>query len=247
MSTTSRVLVTGGSRGIGRAIALAYAKRGWRVAFSYASQSQKAEQVCQELKKAGAADVMSIQADVSQEPAVQKMAQDLLAKWDGLDVLVNNAGINQDALLLRLKTEDWDRIHSVNLRGAMLCAREFTKTMMRQRAGSMIMVSSVVGEMGNAGQAAYSASKAGLIGLAKSLARELSSRNIRVNVVAPGYIETEMTDVMDPTAKEGLLKMIPLGRIGKAEEVAELCAFLGSENAQYITGQVIGINGGLYI
>jgi 3-oxoacyl-[acyl-carrier protein] reductase len=242
-----RILVTGASRGIGRAIAICFAKKGAKVAFTYASRESQAQETATLLKEAGAADVWYMQVDVSREEQVEKLATDLTAKWGGVDVLVNNAGINIDALFLRLKSDDWDKLMAVNLKGAMLVSREFIKPMMKQRDGSIIMISSVVGEMGNAGQAAYAASKAGLLGLAKSMAREFASRNIRVNVITPGYIETEMTGGLTEDAKAKLLAGIALGRIGKGEEVGALAVFLGSQDAQYITGQVIGINGGLYL
>jgi len=242
-----RVLITGGSRGIGRDLALAYAQHGYKVAFTFVSNEKAAQETAQALKTAGASDIHFQKVDVSIEEQVKNLAKDLTEKWKGLDVLVNNAGISRDDLLMRVKSEDWDLTLNTNLKGAMLCAREFSRPMMRNRDGVILFMSSVIGEMGNAGQAAYAASKAGMLGLMKSLARELASRNIRVNAITPGYIETEMTGALEDSIKQSIIDRVPLGRIGEPAEVAQLAVFLSGPYAQYITGQTIGINGGLYI
>jgi len=237
-------LVTGGSRGIGRAIVIALAKEGAKVVINYRSNEESARETLKEVEKLGAVGYL-YKADVSNEEEVENMFKDILTKFGRLDILVNNAGITRDNLLLRMKLEDWEAVMATNLRSVFLCTRAAAKIMIKQRSGRIINISSIVGEMGNIGQANYSASKAGIIGFTKTVARELASRGITVNAVAPGFIETEMTESIAPDLKDLYLKQIPLQRFGKPEEVANLVKFLASEEAGYITGAVINIDGGL--
>lgn len=238
-------LVTGGSRGIGAAICEELGKLGFKVIVNYSSNESRAKEVVDKIIQAGGEAVVS-GFDVSNSTEVDK-AFDSLPSDGVLSVLVNNAGITIDGLLLRLKDEDLDRTLNVDLKGAIYCTRAAAKLMMKQRQGSIIQISSVIGEMGNAGQAAYAAAKSGLIGFSKSVAKELSSRGVRCNVVTPGFIETDMTGALTPAQKEAILRSIPLGYIGAPQDVAQLVAFLASPGSRYITGQVIGINGGLYV
>lgn len=239
-------LVTGASRGIGRAIALDLAKHGAHVVINFASQAGAAEEVAQLCKEAGG-DGSVVGFKVGDSAAVEKAFAEIKERFSKLDILVNNAGISRDGLFIRMKEEDWADTLNTNLTGAFLCAKEATKIMMKARYGRIINISSVVGQMGNAGQVPYVSSKAGLIGLTKAMAREVASRNITVNAIAPGFIETDMTDALDEKLKEEHFKAIPLGRYGKSEEVAALTTFLASPAAAYITGQVVGINGGMYM
>lgn len=239
-------VVTGASRGIGRAIALDLAKNGAHVVINYSSNAGAAEEVatlC--VKEGGSATVMGF--NVGESKAVDAAFDAIKEKHGKLDILVNNAGISRDGLFIRMKDEDWDKTLETNLNGAFYCARAATKIMMKARYGRIINISSVVAEMGNAGQVPYVSSKAGLIGLTKAMAREVASRNITVNAITPGFIETDMTSALDEKTKEEHMKAIPLGRHGKAEEVAALVSFLAGANAGYITGQIIGINGGMYM
>ena len=238
-------LVTGASRGIGRAIALALAARGLNVYVTYASKADEARSVVASIEAAGG-KAAAFKLDVSDSEAVAAFFSAEIKDKVHLDVLVNNAGITKDGFVVRMKDEDFDNVLGVNLRGAFVCAREAAKIMSRQRQGRIVNITSVVGQMGNAGQANYCAAKAGLIGLTKSLAKELASRNITVNAVAPGFIETDMTSGLPAEARETYAKAIPLGRFGTAEDVAEAVSFLASPGAAYITGQVIAVNGGLY-
>ncbi len=238
-------LVTGASRGIGRAIALALAARGLNVYITYASKADEAHSVVASIEAAGG-KAAAFKLDVSDSEAVAAFFSAEIKDKVHLAVLVNNAGITKDGFVVRMKDEDFDNVLGVNLRGAFVCAREAAKIMSRQRQGRIINITSVVGQMGNAGQANYCAAKAGLIGLTKSLAKELASRNITVNAVAPGFIETDMTASLPAEAREAYAKAIPLGRFGAAEDVAETVSFLASPGAAYITGQVIAVNGGLY-
>lgn len=238
-------LVTGASRGIGRAIALALAARGLNVYVTYASKADEARSVVASIEAAGG-KAAAFKLDVSDSEAVAAFFSAEIKDKVHLAVLVNNAGITKDGFVVRMKDEDFDNVLGVNLRGAFVCAREAAKIMSRQRQGRIINITSVVGQMGNAGQANYCAAKAGLIGLTKSLAKELASRNITVNAVAPGFIETDMTSGLPAEARETYAKAIPLGRFGTAEDVAEAVSFLASPGAAYITGQVIAVNGGLY-
>ncbi|MGB9858036.1 MAG: 3-oxoacyl-[acyl-carrier-protein] reductase [Dictyoglomaceae bacterium] len=240
------VLITGGSRGIGRAIALAFAKEGAKVLINYRGNRKAAEETLEEAIKLGG-EAYLYQADVSKEEEVENMFKDILTKFGRLDILVNNAGITRDTLLLRMKLEDWEDVMAVNLRSVFLCTRAAAKIMIKQRSGRIINISSVVGERGNIGQANYASSKAGIIGFTKSVARELAGRGITVNAVAPGFIETEMTEGLSQEIKDAYLKQIPLQRFGKPEEVAYVVKFLASEEAGYITGTVINIDGGLAI
>ncbi len=239
-------LVTGGSRGIGRAVCVKLAALGARVFVNYSSSPESAQETVA-LCKGHEAVAESIGFNVGDSAQVDQAFDKIKSSAGGVDILVNNAGISRDGLLMRMKDEDWAQTLNTNLTGSFYCARAASKQMLRAKKGAIVNISSVVGEMGNAGQAAYVASKAGLIGLTKSMARELGSRNITVNAITPGFIETDMTSALDEKVKEGHLSVIPLGRYGQAEEVAELVAFLASPNATYLTGQVIGINGGMYM
>jgi 3-oxoacyl-[acyl-carrier protein] reductase len=240
------VLVTGGSRGIGRACAEAFAARGAKVVLSYAGNEAAAQEAVGRITTLGG-QARAVRFDVADPPSCAAAVESLLAESGRLDVLVNNAGVAVDGLAVRVKDEDWDRQLDTNLKGAFALIRAAARPMMKQRGGAIINLTSVVGEMGNTGQAAYAASKAGLIGLTKSLARELSSRNIRVNAVSPGFIDTDMTAHLDPELRGKMVQAIPLGRLGSAVEVAQAVVFLASEAAAYITGEVLRVNGGMYM
>jgi 3-oxoacyl-[acyl-carrier protein] reductase len=250
MSETAKkplALVTGGSRGIGKAISKKLASEGFHVLVNFASSEEKARQVVEEITAAGGSAELcgfNVASSTAVDEAVERVTK---AHGAPLAVLVNNAGITIDGLLMRLKDEDLDKTLDVDLKGAIYCTRAATRGMMRARAGSIIQISSVIGEMGNAGQSAYSAAKAGLIGFTKSVAKELGSRGVRANVITPGFIATEMTQDLTEAQKEGMLRNIPLGFVAEPEDVANVVAFLASSASRYITGQVIGVNGGLYI
>lgn len=239
-------LVTGGSRGIGRACCEALAEHGATVVVNYVKGEAAAKEVADAIvAKGGKAFVAGF--DVGDAKACEVAVEDVVKRHGKLDILVANAGISIDGLLLRMKDEDLDRLFNVNVKGALACSRAATKTMMRAKTGRIIFMSSVVGEMGNVGQTAYAASKAALIGAAKSIAREYASRNITVNAITPGFIDTDMTSTMDEKMKEHLSKIIPLARTGTAREVAAACVFLASDEAAYVTGQVLRVNGGMYV
>ena len=240
-----RALVTGGSRGIGRAICLALAARGMRIAVNYAGNAAAAEDVVQECLRRGAPDAFAVQADVSDAQQARALVSAVTERWGGVDVLVNNAGITRDGLLMRMSEEDFDAVLATNLKGAFACMQAVMRPMMKQRWGRVVNLSSVVGLRGNAGQANYAASKAGLIGLTKSAAKELAGRGVTVNCVAPGFIETDMTAVLSDKIREATAAQIPMGHFGAAEDVANLAAFLASDQANYITGQVIHVDGGM--
>jgi len=239
-------LVTGGSRGIGRAASVALAKRGAHVVINYVSNEAAARAVAEQIQADGGKAEL-VQFDVGNSEAAEKSIAEVAKRLGRLDVLVCSAGISIDGLLLRLKDEDFDRILSINVKGAVACARAATKVMMRARTGRVIFLSSVVGEMGNGGQTAYSASKAALLGVAKSLARELASRSITVNAITPGFIDTDMTGALTDDQKTAINSAIPLGRTGKPEEVAAAVVYLASDEAAYITGQALRVNGGMYM
>ena len=238
------VLVTGGSRGIGKEVAKVYAENGYDVAINYVSDKTDVEKKKKEFKDLGVKCLM-VKADVSNGEDVEKMVEEVISEFGKIDVLVNNAGITKDTLLMRMSEEDFDKVIEINLKGTYLVTKQVTKYMMKKRQGSIINLASVVGVVGNAGQCNYSASKAGIIGFTKSVAKELASRNIRANAVAPGFIETDMTNVLKDEVKESINAQIPLKRMGNAREVAEVIYFLGSEKSSYITGQVINIDGGM--
>src|SRR5690625_3287156 len=244
MLTGKNVLVTGASRGIGRAIAIELASKGANVAVNYAGNEEKATQVVKELEQLGVKS-FKVQADVSDELSVKAMINEVIETFGSIDILVNNAGITKDNLLIRMKEEDFDQVINTNLKGAFLCTKAVARQMMRQKSGKIINVASVVGVSGNPGQANYVAAKAGVIGLTKSTAKELASRNILVNAVAPGFITTDMTDALTDEQKEAMLEMIPLARFGEPEDVAKVVRFLASEDAAYLTGQTINIDGGM--
>ncbi len=236
-------IVTGASRGIGRAVAIALATEGAKVVVNYAKSSQAADAVVAEIEGMGS-EAIALQADVAQTEQVNALFSAVLEQWGRIDILVNNAGITRDTLLIRMKLEDWQAVIDLNLTGVFLCTKAASKVMLKQRSGRIINVTSVVGEMGNAGQANYSASKAGVIGFTKTIAKEVASRGITVNAVAPGFITTDMT--ADLKVGEEVLKMIPLGRYGEPDEVAGLIRFLAADAAAaYITGQVINVDGGM--
>ncbi len=240
------ILVTGGSRGIGRGICLAFAHADNHIFFNYSSAAAAATQTEQLVAEAGGT-ATGIQVNVASEKEVAEFVARALDETGRIDVLVNNAGITRDGLLVRMKESDWEDVLNINLKGTFLCIKAVTKQMMRQRYGRIINVSSVVGVSGNPGQANYVASKAGIIGLTKGVAKELASRGITANVVAPGYIETDMTADLPDKAKEAMVNQIPLGRAGTPEDIAAAVVFLASDQAAYITGQVLHVSGGMYM
>lgn len=237
-------LVTGASRGIGRAIALALASKGFAVALNYAGSHDAAEAVKKEIEDAGG-KAFTVQGDVSKSEDVDRIFKTVKDEFGGLDVLVNNAGINRDALLIRMKESNWDDVIATDLKSDFLTTKAAAAMMMRKRKGSIINISSVVGIMVNIGQANYAAAKAGVIGLTKACAKEMAARNIRVNAVAPGFIETAMTDGIPEKIREGMIASIPMGRMGQPEDIARAVCFLASDDASYITGQVLVVDGGL--
>ena len=240
-------LVTGASRGIGRAIAVELARGGATVALNYVGNEAAAKEAAAEVEAVSGTAPLVLKFDVSDSDAVDAAFATVKETLSGLHILVNNAGISRDGLLLRFKNEDWSQTLNTNLNGTFYCARAAAKLMTKQRWGRIINISSVVGEAGNAGQVAYSAAKAGVIGLTKTLAQELASRTITVNAVTPGFIETDMTDALTDAQKEAAMAHIPLKSMGRAEDIAAAVGFLASENARYITGQVLGVNGGMYM
>ena len=237
-------LITGASKGIGRRIAEMFAEQGANVAFTYLSSVEKGEALEQELQVFGT-KVKGYRSDASKFDEADKLIQSIVSDFGTLDVVVNNAGITKDGLLMRMSEENWDDVIDINLKSVFNVTKAASRIMMKNRKGVFINMSSVVGVQGNAGQANYAASKAGIIGFSKSVAKELGSRNIRTNVVAPGFIRTEMTDVLDPKVVEGWEQAIPLKRAGEPEDVANLCVFLASDMSAYITGQVIPVDGGM--
>lgn len=237
-------IVTGASRGIGREIALLLAKEGARVAVNYSGSKDKADDVVKLITESGG-EAFAIQADVSDTDGVKNMVDKTLEMFGSIDILVNNAGITRDNLLMRMKEDEWDDVININLKGVFLCTKGVTRQMMRQRAGRIVNVASIVGVSGNPGQANYVAAKAGVIGFTKTAAKELASRNINVNAVAPGFITTDMTDALSEEVKNQMLSVIPLGKLGRPEDVARTVLFLLSDDAVYITGQTIHVDGGM--
>lgn len=237
-------LVTGASRGIGRAVAVALASAGAKVAVNYAGNDAAAEETKAAIEAAGGTAIL-VKADIADSEAVEKMVADTVAAFGQIDILVNNAGITRDGLLMRMKNEDFDAVINTNLKGVYYTTKAVTKLMMKKRYGRIINMASVVGLTGNAGQANYSAAKAGVIGFSKTVAKELASRGITCNMVAPGLIATDMTKDLPEKAKEAMMTSIPIGRAGQPEDVAQAVLFLASDNASYITGQVINVDGGM--
>jgi 3-oxoacyl-[acyl-carrier protein] reductase len=244
MFKNKTVLVTGASRGIGREVALAYANAGANVVVNYTSNPERAEAVVAEIKALGV-NAMAIACDVSDDAAVEAMAETIESTFYPVDILVNNAGVTKDGLLIRMKDSDWDQVMDINLKGTYLCTKHFGKRMLKRKSGNIVNVTSVVGITGNAGQANYSASKAGVIGFTKSIAKEFASRQIRVNAVAPGFIATDMTEKLSEEVVASYKKAIPLGRMGLPEDVAKAVLFLSSEQSSYMTGQIITVDGGM--
>ena len=239
------VLITGGSRGIGKAVAIKFAEKGNQIIINYVSEKTDTEKLKNELLEAGAKDVLLIKADVSNSEDVKNMVKESIEKFEKIDILVNNAGITKDMLLMRMKPEDFNEVINVNLIGTFNMTKNVINYMMKERKGRIINVSSVVGISGNAGQTNYAASKAGIIGFTKSLAKEVASRNILVNAIAPGFIQTDMTNILKENVKDEIAKTIPLKRMGTAKDVANVVKFLVSEDSSYITGQVIQVDGGM--
>ena len=239
-------LVTGASKGIGAAIALRLAERGARVAVNYNTSEGLAEQVAASIRDAGG-DALTVRADVSDLPQVTAMVERISNDWGAVDILVNNAGIIGDSLLVRMTDEAWGQVIATNLNGTFYCTRSVLRAMVRKRWGRIVSISSVVGIRGNAGQANYSASKAGVLGFTKSLAKEVATRNITVNAVTPGYIRTDTVDVLPQHLKDRIMTWIPQGHFGEVDDIAHLVAFIASEKAKYMTGQVISVDGGMAI
>lgn len=237
-------VVTGGSRGIGRAICLELARLGANVVVNYSGSEQAAREVVTEIEGLGAQGI-AVQANVAQVEQVEALMKQAIETYGSIDILVNNAGITRDNLLMRMKETEWDDVIDTNLKGVFLCTKAVTRQMMKQRSGRIINISSIVGVSGNAGQANYVAAKAGVIGLTKTVAQELASRNVLVNAIAPGFITTEMTDALPEELKQTMLKQIPLAKLGQPEDIAKTVAFFASDAANYITGQVLHVDGGL--
>ncbi|MDF2635764.1 MAG: 3-oxoacyl-(acyl-carrier-protein) reductase [Pelosinus sp.] len=237
-------IVTGASRGIGRSVAIELAKLGAKIVINYAGNAVAADEVKNTIVAAGG-EAIVVKADVGNVDAVDAMVKETIDTFGKIDILVNNAGITRDNLLMRMKEDDWDAVMNINLKGVFVCTKAVSRIMMKQRAGKIINMTSVVGVMGNAGQANYAAAKAGVIGFTKSMAKELSSRGITVNAIAPGYISTDMTAVLSEQVKKDLAEKIPVGRLGNPEDVAAAVAFLASDLANYITGQTLNVDGGM--
>ncbi|HML31443.1 3-oxoacyl-[acyl-carrier-protein] reductase [Sporomusa sphaeroides] len=237
-------IVTGASRGIGRAVVIALAKVGAKVVINYAGNAEAAEEVRTFITDNGG-QAITVKADVADADAVDSLVKQAIDTYGKIDILVNNAGITRDSLLMRMKDEDWDAVMNTNLKGIFYCTKAVTKSMMKQRSGKIINMTSVVGLMGNAGQANYAAAKAGVIGFTKSMAKELASRGITVNAIAPGFIATDMTHGLSEQVKVDLEAKIPLSRLGEAEDVAAAVVFLASQSANYITGQTLNVDGGM--
>jgi 3-oxoacyl-[acyl-carrier protein] reductase len=247
MSLAGKVaLVTGASRGIGKAIALAYAEAGANVIVNYAGSQGAAEEVSAQICALGRRS-LAIKANVGNPTEVEEMVQTVIHQFGKIDILVNNAGITRDNLLMRMKEEEFDEVININLKGVFNCIKAVTRPMMKERAGKIINITSVVASLGNAGQANYVAAKAGVIGLTKTTARELASRGIQVNAIAPGFIETDMTGKLNDEIKSNLLRQIPLGRFGQAAEIAQLALYLATDASNYMTGQVLHLDGGMYM
>jgi 3-oxoacyl-[acyl-carrier protein] reductase len=238
-------LVTGGAQGIGKAVALLLARNGADIVVSDINL-EKAQETAKEVQALGR-KALATKVDVAAFGDVEKMVEAILTQFGKVDILVNNAGIARDKLILRMTEEDWDAVLNINLKGTFNCTKAVVRHMSKQKSGKIVNIASVVGEMGNAGQGNYAASKAGVIGFTKTIAREFAERGINVNAIAPGYIETPMTDALPDKVKEELKRLIPMDRLGKAEDVAEAVLFLVSESANYITGQVLNVNGGIYM
>jgi len=238
-------LITGAAQGIGKSVALLLAQNGADIVVSDINL-EKAEETAKEIESIGS-KAIAIKVDVANLKDVERMVESILEKFGKIDILVNNAGITRDKLILRMTEEDWDAVLNVNLKGTFNCTKTVVRHMAKQRSGKIVSIASVVGEMGNAGQVNYSASKAGVIGLTKTIAREFAQRRINVNAIAPGYIETPMTEVLPEKVKEELKRLIPMERLGKPEDVAEAVLFLVSEESNYITGHVLNVNGGIYM
>ncbi len=239
-------IVSGGSRGIGRAISLALAEDGAEVALLYAGNHQAAEEVVAQIKEKGK-EALAIQADISQADQVDAAVKQVMERYGRIDILVNNAGITRDNLLLRMKEEDWDQVLNTNLKGVFLLTKAVVRPMMRQRSGRIINISSIVGVVGNPGQANYVAAKAGVIGFTKTVAKEVASRGITVNAIAPGFIDTDMTATLGDEVREQLMNRIPLGRLGSPDDIAGAVKFLASDHAAYITGHTLHVDGGMAI
>ena len=244
MEKNKTIFITGGSRGIGKEVALKFAENGYNIVTNYVSDKTDVEGLKKEFEEKGVKSLI-IKADVTNSEEIENLVKKAIEEFEGIDVLVNNAGITKDNLLMRMSEEEFSKVIDVNLKGTYIVTKIVSKYMMKKRQGSIINLSSVVGVVGNAGQCNYSASKAGIIGFTKSIAKEFASRNIRANAVAPGFIETDMTAVLGENIKENIYNQIPLKRMGKAKEVANLVYFLGTEESSYITGQVISIDGGM--
>ncbi|MDM5226257.1 3-oxoacyl-[acyl-carrier-protein] reductase [Cytobacillus sp. NJ13] len=237
-------LVTGASRGIGREIALGLAKQGADIAVNYSGSETRANEVVDEIKALGR-NAFAIQCDVSSSDSVANMVKETVEKFGKLDILVNNAGITKDNLIMRMKEDEWDDVININLKGVFLCTKAVTRQMMKQRSGRIINISSIVGVSGNPGQANYVAAKSGVIGLTKTSAKELATRGITVNAIAPGFITTDMTDKLNEDVKEQMLKQIPLARFGDPADIANVAVFLASEDSRYMTGQTLHVDGGM--
>jgi 3-oxoacyl-[acyl-carrier protein] reductase len=246
MTTTKQAIVTGGTRGIGKAICLELAKQGFDLAFTFRSREELARELEQEIAALGR-KAKGYALDISNAEAIEAGAEQILSDFPSPDVLVNNAGVSIDGLVLRFKLEDFETLMNTNVRGAFLMTQAVSRSMLKARRGSIVFISSVIGQSGNAGQSAYSTTKAALLGMTKSLAKEFGPRNIRVNAVTPGFIQTDMTSALPASSKESILAQIPLGKFGSPEDVAKTVGFLTSPASQYITGQVIAVNGGLYM
>ncbi len=237
-------IITGSARGIGRAIAEEYASHGAKVVISDIIQD-KSDETAKEIKKKYNVETFAIKADVSKYDEVENLVNKTIEAFGRIDIIVNNAGITRDNLIMRMSEQEWDMVIDINLKGVFNCTKAVTRPMMKQRSGNIINITSVVGEMGNAGQINYSASKAGVIGMTKTSAKELGSRGIRVNAIAPGFIVSEMTEKLSDQAKESLVKLIPYGSLGQPKDVANAAVFLASDMASYITGQIVNVDGGM--